>query len=121
MATTYKLVNIAGNDGSTYIDLPISGRLASVTFSLLFIAGAGGVGYCIPEISRVAVNQTSTSNPRGVIAQAVVATTAASTGAKTNVVQYPDEPVKSGERLYLNCANVANAATNYAIVFLTIN
>jgi hypothetical protein len=110
MATTFKLFNGGATDGATYIDLPISGRIACVGFGIDFLSGAGGVGYARPELSRVAVNQDAVTNPRGVIAQAFVRAPAASQGASTNCVLYPDEPVKSGERLYLNCAAAANFA-----------
>jgi hypothetical protein len=120
MATTYKLFNGSANDGATYIDLPISGRLVSVAFAIHLTAGGGGIAYILPEVSRVAINQNSVSNPRGVIAQAACTTGAASTGSAQNAVQYPDEPVKSGERLYLNCAAAANYAVAYVQCFLTI-
>lgn len=120
MATTYKLFNGAASDGATYIDLPISGRLVSVAFAIHITAGAGGIAYICPEVSRVAINQFAVTNPRGVIAQAIATTSAASTGASQNAVQYPDEPVKSGERLYLNCAAALNYAAANVQCFLTI-
>lgn len=120
MATTYKLMSTAVTDGTAYIDLPISGTVIQIAFAVLFTAGAGGIGYVNPELSRVAINQVGINNPRGVLGSATCATSAASTGAQANSQLHTNEPVKSGERLYLNCASAANMATMYAICYITI-
>lgn len=121
MATTYKLYSAATTDGVVYIDLPISGRVSVVNLSLTLSAGAGGVGIASCELSRVAVNQIATSNPRGVVCSRLISTSAASTGASVDTTFWPDEPVKSGERLYLNCAGSAvNATAATFTAFVTI-
>lgn len=121
MATTYKLHSSATSDGAVYIDLPISGRVTNVHFDAYLLAGAGGVGVITLELSRVAVNQIATSNPRGVLANCYAVTQAASTGAQKSADFAIDEPVKSGERLYLNCAGSAtNMAGLLADCFITI-
>lgn len=120
MATTYKLQLAAASDGSIYLDLPVSGRITSVTFTVNMVAGAGGVGQWNTELSRQAVNQITTNNPRGVIAQATLATAAASQGAHLQTTHFPNEPVKSGERLYLNGASSANFSTGVCSCFVTI-
>lgn len=121
MATTFKLYSSAATDGAVYIDLPVSGKIVTVSFVMSFQAGAGGAGTFMAELSRQAVNQVTTSNPRGVIAQAAATTAAASQGAQVNSQQYPNEPVKSGERLYLNCAGgVTNFGAGNATCLITI-
>lgn len=121
MTTTYKLYTAANTDGAVYIDLPISGRIVGIDFVLGLTAGAGGVAAATAELSRVAVNQIATSNPRGVIASAYLQTSAASTGASANVQVVRDEPIKSGERLYLNTAGAAaNVAFFNATAYVTI-
>lgn len=121
MATTYKLYSAANTDGVVYIDLPISGRLSAVAWTCALSSGAGGPGGLCPELSRVAVNQVAVSNPRGVISSIRCATAAASQSGAAQRVDFPNEPVKSGERLYLNCAGgAANFAAIAADVFLTI-
>jgi len=120
MATTYKIYSAAATDGAAYIDLPISGKITSVSFSGYMIAGAGGVGVWTPELSRVAINQVAVNNPRGVISMVTITTAAASQGKSENFTVFPDEPVKSGERLYLNCANVSNNASLSCAAFVTI-
>lgn len=121
MATTFKLYSAAATDGAVYIDLPIGGRLESVSFNAVLTAGAGGIGEIYCEVSRQAVNQVGVNNPRGVIGQLCVATAAASQGKSENGAFFPNEPVKSGERIYLNCAGgSANVAALKATVFLTI-
>jgi len=104
MSTTYKLYHAAFTDGVCYIDLPITGRITQVNFSSTFASGAGGIGTGSAELSRVAVNQMAVNNPRGVIALEIFSTAGASQGITVNHALFPDEPVKSGERLYLNCA-----------------
>ena len=121
MATTFKLYQSGATDGAVYIDMPISGRITSVNFSIHLTAGAGGIGISNTELSRQAVNQTTTSNPRGVICAAYCSTGAASTASTTNVAFFPNEPVKSGERLYLNSAGGAsNVSALFSSVWITV-
>lgn len=122
MATTYKIMHNAVSDGVAYIDLPISGRITSISFSTFVLAGAGGTAAWGVELSRVAVNQILVNNPRGVIGAAFVTTAAASQAKALNAVVFPDEPVKSGERLYLNAAYnpTANLSAQVCICFVTI-
>lgn len=120
MATTYKLVSAAASDGVIYIDLPISGKITGLAWAGRLIAGAGGIGAWECELSRVAVAQTAISNPRGVLGSVSFATSAASTGVCANSIQPLDEPVKSGERLYLNCASASNWSSGLVTVFITI-
>jgi hypothetical protein len=121
MATTYKLFQSGTADGTVYIDLPISGRILSVNYSMHLAAGAGGIGVAHVELSRQATNQAIITNPRGVITGAYVTSAAASQGAACNVTFFPNEPVKSGERLYLNAAgSAANVTTLLACLWITI-
>ncbi len=119
--TTYKLYINGNGDGTVYLDLPISGRIKSLVWVVVFTAGAGGIGYAHPELSRQAVNQFTTTNPRGVISGSAIATSAASTGMFSLITVFPDEPVKSGERLYLNTAGgVTNLGSMHTSCFITI-
>lgn len=120
MASTYKIYGATGVDGTYYIDLPVSGRITEVSFSIKLVADAGGVGSIWSELSRSPVTQATVNNPRGVIAMALCATQAASTGRSENHTMFPDEPVKSGERLYLNLSAVANLASLAVNCLVTI-
>lgn len=121
MATTYKIYHNDDTDGVAYMDLPISGRITEVHFACALVAGAGGIGQIHPELSRQAVNQVTVNNPRGVIASCAVVTAAASQGVAVNVSSFPNEPVKSGERLYLNClGSASNFSSGNFNCFVTI-
>lgn len=122
MATTYKLYQASVSDGAVYIDLPVTGKVTSVAIAATLAAGAGGIGNASMEISRQGTNQCTTSNPRGVLCCAYITTSAASTGSAINARFEPMEPVKSGERLYLNMAGQsANVSSIFCQVFLTIS
>jgi len=119
--TTYKLYQSGSTDGAVYIDLPQGGRIVSIVWLIVFTAGAGGIGYAFPELSRQAVNQFTTTNPRGVISGSSVCSSAASTGASSQNTVFPNEPVKSGERLYLNTAGgVNNMSAMLVACYITI-
>ncbi len=121
MTTTFKLFNANKNDGSTYIDLPFSGRVVGILFALTLITAATE-GRAAAELSRSPTNQNLTNNPRGVLAEAYVGTPSAGPVATTHVVTTCEEPVKAGERLYLNCAGGATAVDEfYAACFVTIS
>lgn len=123
MPTTYKLYQATATDGAVYIDMPVSGKITSISFTGFLLAGAGGIGVAGAEVSRQASNQFTTSNPRGVIAAVVAATIAASNGTHVQHRFETNEPIKAGERLYLNMnpSFAANTATWSMQVFITVS
>lgn len=122
MATTYKLYSSAAADGTAFIDLPIGGKIIEISWAVLLVAGAGGVGAFFAELSRQAVNQVQVNNPRGVISLIALGTAAASIPIAHNTQVHPDEPVRAGERIYLNTGSAinSNVASSQTTVFVTI-
>jgi len=122
MSTTYKLYNNTNSDGTVYLDVPISGRISNVSWSLNLVAGAGGVGVASGELSRSPTNQWATSNPRGVISHCAASSPAASQGGTAHRTDFMSEPIKAGERLYLNTAGLwSNIGSAGVACFITIS
>lgn len=121
MTTTFKLYHGAATDGVAYVDLPFSGKIVFVQFTAVFVSGAGGAGIANLELSRSPTNQTATNNARGVISEMSITTSGASATNNQQAHAILEEPVKAGERLYLNCAGgAANVSNLYSKCFVTI-
>ena len=121
MATqSFKLYHNAASDGVAYIDLPRAGTLVGIRFSAQFVAGAGGVGFWFPEVSRAPVNQTTVSNAKGVLGSMAVSTSAASQGGGANIQLLLSERCAPGDRIYLNCAAAANFGSGITVAYLDI-
>jgi hypothetical protein len=121
MTTTFKLFNANKNDGSTFIDLPFSGKVVGIFFSLMLISSVNE-GRANAELSRSPTNQHLTNNPRGVLLETAIGTPSAGPMVTQTAYATLEEPVKAGERLYLNCAGGITDADEFeAACFVTIS
>lgn len=112
---------VATNFGTQYIDIPVNGTIVGISLTSCCLAGAGQ-SYAYVEVSRQGVDQTGVTNPKGVLhahsfANPVISASHAS--ATPSPVMY--EPVRVGERLYLNAKIVGtNLSSHISVAVISI-
>lgn len=108
--------------GGIYIDIPVDGTIVGIHGSMVGTGNAGAVSHATAELSRLATDQSASAVGRGILFSMASATTAGSSATAANHATGPmAEPIRQGERLYLNFRNAgANWVNHVATVNITV-